>query len=289
MIVYIDIVFAINFLMDMTIIWAAGMLNKEKISVKKLVLGAALGAALYIISLYFQYYNTILQIPAALFAMCLSIIVAYAPKTVFHVIKLALISIAISFAAAGMIFALLCFKTMITREGIQYVLKNFSFGVLVISSAIIYAIIKIGGKYIRKEISDKREYFDLTVTIGDKKFTARALADTGNSLKDCMGDNEIIVCEYDCMKNVLPNIKMSSDSVLMFNELSATDFCTRIRLIPFKSLGENNGLLLGIKSDRVEINGDKSAVCTSAIICLFNGKLDSRGLFNAITNYDVFL
>lgn len=289
MIVYIDVVFAINFLMDMTIIWAAGMLNKEKIKILKLAFGAALGAVLYIISLYFQYYNTILQIPAALFAMCLSIIVAYAPKTIFHVIKLALISVAVSFAAAGMIFALLCFKTMIAREGIQYVLENFNFGVLVLSSVIIYTVIKIGGKYIRKEISDKREYFDLTVTIGDKKFMAKALADTGNSLKDCMGDNEIIVCEYECMKNVLPNIEMPSDSVLMFKELSATDLCTKIRLIPFKSLGENNGLLLGIKSDRVEISGNKNAVCTNAIICLFNGKLDSRGLFNAITNYDVFL
>ncbi len=179
MIVYIDVVFAINFLMDMTIIWAAGMLNKEKIKILKLAFGAALGAVLYIISLYFQYYNTILQIPAALFAMCLSIIVAYAPKTIFHVIKLALISVAVSFAAAGMIFALLCFKTMIAREGIQYVLENFNFGVLVLSSVIIYTVIKIGGKYIRKEISDKREYFDLTVTIGDKKFMARALADTG--------------------------------------------------------------------------------------------------------------
>lgn len=288
MIVYIDVVFAINFLMDITIIWAAGMLNKEKINILKLALGAVLGSVLYIISLYFQFHNTLLQIPAALSAMCLSVIVSYTPKTAFHVAKLMLISVAVSFAAAGMIFAFLCFKTMFTKEGIEYAIKNFSFGVLLISSAVIYAVIKIGGKYIRKEISDKREYYNLKVTIGEKNFTARALADTGNSLKDIMGNNEIIVCEYDCMKNLLPDIK-TSDSVLMFKELSETEFCTRIRLIPFKSLGENNGLLLGIKSDRVEISGNKRAICTNAIICLFNGKLDSRGIFNAITNYDVFL
>jgi len=288
LIVYIDVVFAINFLMDITIIWAAGMLNKEKINILKLALGAVLGSVLYIISLYFQFHNTLLQIPAALSAMCLSVIVSYTPKTAFHVAKLMLISVAVSFAAAGMIFAFLCFKTMFTKEGIEYAIKNFSFGVLLISSAVIYAVIKIGGKYIRKEISDKREYYNLKVTIGEKNFTARALADTGNSLKDIMGNNEIIVCEYDCMKNLLPDIK-TSDSVLMFKELSETEFCTRIRLIPFKSLGENNGLLLGIKSDRVEISGNKRAICTNAIICLFNGKLDSRGIFNAITNYDVFL
>lgn len=289
MIVYIDVVFVINFLMDMTIIWAAGVLNKEMIKALKLVLGAVLGAVLYILSLFFQYHNTIMQIPAALVAMSLSIIIAYTPKTIFHLLKLVLISIAVSFAAAGMMFAFLCLKAMAAQEGFAYMMKSFNLGVLVISSAVIYAVIKIGGKYIRREISDKREYFDLAVTIGGRKFTARALADTGNSLKDCMGDNQIIICEYDCMKNVLPDIEFSSDSVLMFKELSQTDFCTRIRLIPYKSLGENNGLLLGIKSDKVEISGNKKTVCTNAIICLFNGKLDSRGLYNAITNYEVFL
>ena len=52
MTVYIDVVFAINFLMDMTIIWAAGMLNKEKIRIKSLLLGAVLGAVVYILSLF---------------------------------------------------------------------------------------------------------------------------------------------------------------------------------------------------------------------------------------------
>lgn len=289
MIIYIDVVFAINFLMDLTIIWAAGMLNKEKIRILKLVLGAVLGSVLYIVSLLFQYRNAILQIPAALVAMSLSIIVSFAPKTLLHLLKLIFISVLLSFAAAGMMFAFLCFITMAKHDGFANLVRYFNFGVLIISSAVIYLVIKIGGKYIRRGISDKREYFDLAVSIFGRKFTARALADTGNSLKDCMSDNKIIICEYECLKNAFPEIEMSEDSVLMFKKLSQTDFCTRIRLVPFKSLGEKNGLLLGIKSDKVEISGNKNVVCTNAIICLFNGKLDSRGLYNAITNYEVFL
>lgn len=289
MTVYIDVVFAINFLMDMTIIWAAGMLNKEKIRIKSLLLGAVLGAVVYILSFWFQYCNTILQIPAGLTAMCLSLIVAYAPKTIFHGMKLMLISVAVSFAIAGMIFALMCFQTIISKEGFAYIMETFNFGILILASVTVYAVIKIGGKYIRRGISNQREYYDLDITISGRSFKARALADTGNSLKDCVGNNEIIICEYHCIKDVLPPISNFSDSVLMFKELSATDFKTRIRLIPFKSLGENNGLLLGIKSDLVEISGSRKAECTNAVICLFNGQLDSGGLFNAIINYDVFL
>lgn len=289
MTIYIDVIFAINFLMDMTIIWAVGMLNKEKIRIKNLLLGAVLGSAVYILSFLFQYCNTILQVPAGLAALCLSLIVAYTPKTVLHVIKLMLISIAVSFATAGMIFAFMCFKVVITQEGFTYIMKTFNFGILVLASTSVYAAIKIGRKYIRRGISDKREYYDLDITIYGKSFKARALADTGNSLSDCMGNNQIIICEYNCVKDVLPNISKSYDSVLMFKELSTTDFKTRIRLIPFKSLGENNGLLLGIKSDLVKISGIRKTECKNAIICLFNGRLDSRGLFNAIINYDVFL
>ena len=50
MVIYIDILFAVNMLMDMTIIWAAGMIMKERVNIPRILAGAAFGAFMYVIT-----------------------------------------------------------------------------------------------------------------------------------------------------------------------------------------------------------------------------------------------
>ena len=44
MTVYVDVLFAANLLMDAVLLWAAGMLLRERIRLKNILLGAAAGA-----------------------------------------------------------------------------------------------------------------------------------------------------------------------------------------------------------------------------------------------------
>ena len=293
MIVYADILFLINFLMDLTLIWAAGMLLKEKIKILRLAAGAACGAALYIISLYFPYRGTIGQILLTFFSIALSITAAYRPKTFTRLIKMTILTVVLAFIASGIILSLMMIRIYSSPyRALKGIFDAFSYRLLIITSILFYIIIRTLRKQIVKTASDPKEYYDITVYIDNRKAELRALADTGNSLRDELTGCDIIVADYLAVKEMLPAVdELQEDSVEMFKILSETDFKNRLRLIPFKSVGNKNGILLGIKTDKTDVYGpgSKKIEKGGVILCLFGGKLDIDGRFNAIINYEILL
>ena len=73
----------------------------------------------------------------------------------------------------------------------------------------------------------------------------------------------------------------------MFKILAETSLRHKLRLIPFKSLGEDNGMLLGIKVDKAVIKAKEKKQIDNIIVCVYNGELDKNGLFDSIINYEI--
>lgn len=283
MVVYVDILFMVNFLMDLTIVWAAGMLLRLSIKPLRLIAGAALSGVMYIIVLYMPYGGRLIQLAAVILPMTLSVIIAYRPKNIKELVIQVLICTAVSFAAAGIIFMVMCFKSYGHRD----ILSGFSYKILVLSSVSVYIAIKLGRDILRKT-AGRKEYYDIRLCVDNRSIDIRALADSGNSLRDELGGNEIIIADCDTLKPLFPpDFEFTDDAVGMFSVLSATSFKTRIRLIPFKSLGNPNGLMLGLKADLAEMKGHESR--NNIIIGIYCGRLDAGGRFNAIINNDTYL
>ena len=293
MTVYADILFIINVLMDTTLLWAAGMLLKESIRPMRIILGASAGSAMYIFSLFFPYSGPAGQILLTVFSVTLSAVIAYRPKTIWRLCVISLMTVILSFAASGIIFSLMVISTY-SSPGTAWknVFDGFSYKLLFITSALFYAVIKTGRKWMIKTAADKREFFDIDVTVNGQRAELRALADSGNSLKDDITGSHIIIAEYRAVKGLIPiPLETDKDGVDMFKMLSETEYKNRLRLIPFKSIGEKNGILLGIKTDTISIRGEGRAGTEKqgVILCLFSGELDIDGRFNAIINYEIFL
>lgn len=288
MIIYIDILFLINVLMDLTIIWTTGIILKEKIRLMRIILGSAIGAFMYIALLYWPPINSFFNFIATIIPICISLIISYSPKNFIELIKQTCISLIISFVLAGIITSIMFFNRLYMLN--TNVFADFSYMMLIKVSAITYIIIKVFRKYIRKELVNKKEYLDIKLVLGNMSVEVHALADTGNSLKD--NENEIIITEYNAIKEFLPeNITYETDCIKMFNMLSDTNLKTKIRMIPFKSLGNPNGMLLGIKIDYAEITNEfnKKIIKNNILIGVCNFKLDSCERFNAITNTDILI
>ena len=63
---------------------------------------------------------------------------------------------------------------------------------------------------------------------------------------------------------------------------------SRIRLIPFSSLGRKNGLLLGISVDEIEVEfEDITRKIENAIIGIYNDTLSSTKKYNALVGLDL--
>ncbi len=118
-----------------------------------------------------------------------------------------------------------------------------------------------------------------------------ALVDTGNSLHEPITNNPVIVTEFNALRDILP------ESVrLIFYENRENDLQSitklmaeeRMKMIPFSSLGRQNGMLIGFKPDKIRILGENETEIYNAVIGIYNFKLSKDGVYNALLSPDIF-
>ncbi|MDF2593058.1 MAG: spoIIGA, partial [Clostridia bacterium] len=79
-----------------------------------------------------------------------------------------------------------------------------------------------------------------------------------------------------------------NDFNIIAHIMSNSDLLTRFRVIPFKSLGKENGMLLGFKPDEVQLmENNKLQSIKNIIIGIYNKKLSNSGEYNALIHPDI--
>ncbi|WP_274378655.1 sigma-E processing peptidase SpoIIGA [Desulforamulus profundi] len=69
----------------------------------------------------------------------------------------------------------------------------------------------------------------------------------------------------------------------MILSLSETPYAKRLRLIPFQSLGKENGMLLGIRPDVIEIcYRDKKQQVKDVVLGIYDRKLSPETTYRAL-------
>ena len=79
--------------------------------------------------------------------------------------------------------------------------------------------------------------------------------DSGNTLKDPLSKKPVIIVE----KNII-------EKIVDVEKLMGGDENLKIRLIPFKSIGKQNGMLIGIKPQYIKIKYNENQVKTNNVI-----------------------
>lgn len=90
--------------------------------------------------------------------------------------------------------------------------------------------------------------------------------------------------------NILNNLK----EILKGNYLGKDEdteleyYVSRFRVIPFSSLGKQNGMLLGIKADKVIISFEEEEIIISnSIIGIYDEHLTKNGNYTALVGLDL--
>lgn len=289
-VIYIDVLFLVNFFINCTLLLICTKILKRSYRAHRLFLGSALGA-IYAVCMFFpkiQFMYTLL----AKFIMSLLIVSAS-----FKIVNLSLYIKTVctfylaSFTLGGGLMALVHFTNTqkitgtVMNNGIFYF--NLPFGTVLIASLIAYILISIFCR-IYKE-SKSTSYKEVCVYIGGKHTCFRALIDTGNMLSEPISNTPVMVVELEKLRNVLPEKLYDtlesadiSDNVLFDDEKDS--FKSRIRIIPYTSLGEQNGLLMGFKPDSVTVSGK---CITNIIIGVYNRSLSVTSEYDALLNPEI--
>jgi len=288
--VYADVVFAINFVMDLLIIWVAGKLAGRRAKLRRLMLGAFIMALSYCAVTFGGSTRPFYYLLSAVVMLILGIMAAYAPLNLIVLSKLVLFSYLSAFLIGGIGMGL--FYTSHFPDIIGNITNNFSLLILVGAVAAFAVLFRFGSRWLESRAIKRQICMAVRIFFGDRNLELNALVDTGNSLRDPLSHAPVIVAEFDSVKAFLPDSvkllfyeKQENNLQNLLTYASTDDFSGRLRMIPYESLGKQNGLLIGFRPDRVEIMRENDTVALSdVVIGIYNRSLSRNGDYQGLLN-----
>lgn len=296
--IYLDVLFLENVIINYFILLVTAKLSKTGTSSLRLTIGAALGA-LYVIVLVLlpgmRIYGTI---AAKILLSMVMVAVTFAPEKIKAFVKILALFYLSTFVFAGASFAFIYFNQSggIVRNGIFYVFWRSKWVVLILAFIMVGIIVRIFFEVIQNKFVREKLLMPLRISFENKAIELAALVDTGNSLHDPLTNTPVIVVEFHAIKDILPmdiqNIfKQSKEEDLdsISDVVSQSKWFSRFRLIPFTSLGKENGMLIGFKPDFIEIgeNENKKGV-NNVVVGIYNKALSRNERYKALLSPELF-
>lgn len=295
--IFIDILVLENIVMNYLILLMTAKFSKNRISHLRFFIGATVGAlyvAFLIIFPNFKGYYTTLAKIALSFAI---VAISFSFERFVAIFRTLVIFYISTFIFAGAGFAFLYFNQSggFVRNGFFYVYWNSKWTVMVLGVITAGIIVKIFWDIIQHKLVKDRLLIPLKIAFENGIIDLPALVDTGNALYDPLTRVPVVVVEFKAIKSILPveiqNIfeeSRENDLADVTKIVSDSNWFSRFRLIPFTSLGKENGMLIGFKPDYIEV-GDKSDKrgVTDVIIGIYNRALSKSENYNALLGPDL--
>lgn len=292
MTIYLDIVILENICMNYTILFATGIINKRKINYLRIFLASLLGgiyAVIAYMSILEIYSNILVKI---LLSICM-VYIAFKSEKIKVLLKQLLIFYLTSFTFGGVAFSLLYFirpQDILVKNGIY--IGTYPIKIVLISGILGFSILVVAFKVVKGKINKNNMYCHIDIKLFEKTKKVKAVIDTGNFLKEPITGAPVVVIEREELlglvdENIINNIDKIINGELS-EEIDISKYSSRIRLIPFTSLGKKNGLLLGISVDSIEIDfEDTTRRIENAIIGIYNDVLSSTKKYNALIGVEL--
>lgn len=127
------------------------------------------------------------------------------------------------------------------------------------------------------------------IHINGKFVNVKAIIDTGNFLKEPITKVPVIIVQKDALEEIVPDYILNNlNRIINGEDVNLEDYISKIKIIPFSSLGKENGILLGLKVDKVLIEREEKIVnIDKAIVGIYNGCLSKSGKYQALIGLDL--
>ena len=294
MTIYIDVVLLENLIMNSIILFATGIILKEKIKNIRIILASLLGAIYSVIS-----YISVLQIYASMilkFILSIVIIyIAFNPQNIKRLWKDLLIFYLTSFVFGGVAFALIYIvkpQEILMRNGLF--LGTYPLKTILLGAIIAFIIILMAFRIVKSKITRKDMLCEIQINLNDKNIETTAMIDTGNLLKEPITNTPVIIIEHTLLYECIPKEILNNLDELLggdFNKIPEKikkEYMSKLKLIPFSSLGKQNGMLIGIKAEYVQIKQhDNEERKENVILGIYNKSLTKRGEYRALMGIEL--
>ncbi|HKM42845.1 MAG TPA: sigma-E processing peptidase SpoIIGA [Limnochordia bacterium] len=275
-----------NFVFEYLLLWATATITHATTRPSRLALGSLLGTFHYFLYLLasvglIRFYGLLRFLPIVLLVSLAMIFVTFYPMTWKRLWSVAGHFYGIGFIAAGVGMAA---AYALGSSGSP----QFTVGTLVSIFAILL-IAELGWGVVHETVVNRVYRVPVEIWCDGVQVQMTALVDTGNHLKDPLNRQSVIIVDKDALTNLLPASLTTIVSDLGEGIPEAIDHLeeiaewqTRVRLIPFSSIGKSNGLLIGFRPDEVTIGGHTLPKYLQPTVAVHPYRLDPEGEYMAL-------
>ncbi len=277
-IVYLDVFFMINFIMDYMIILITSRIAKVKKKRIRQLAGAGCGA-LYSVIVIKPLTNHLFKITLVnILIAAVMVLISFGFTSASVYIKNVFLLFVVSFTMSGII-NYLYYSTVIGKY-VRNVLSGNSNKVVnarkfILVSVLAYILLSAIVRIIFSVRKDMELYYDVKITFRGKSVVVRGLYDTGNGLTEPVSGKMVHIAEYKILKPLLEGDEKAKENIYV---------------IPFHSIGEEDGIMYGIRMDEmVVLVDDEPKFLYNPIIGIYTGNVSKkRGNYSVILNRETF-
>ena len=248
-VVYVDLLWLLNFVANHLLLLGAGRLAGAGLRRWRIALGAALGA-LYAVALFLPGLGWLSALPCKLAVAVVMVLCAYGGEVrLWRVLGL---FFAASAALAGAVlgFEWLGNTTLTLQSGVLY--TQMDLRLLLVVFLACYFVFSLLLR--RLGAHTGAELVHLVLTFPQRVVTMTALHDTGLSLADPVTNRPVVVAYWRDMAWLLPtgaDVARPIECARLCHDRGIHG----VRLVPYRAVGVESGMLLAFPTQQVRVNG----------------------------------
>lgn len=261
---YIDVIWLDNIVMNFLLLYAVRKMAKNPAPMWRLWCSACLGA-LYAVLVLLPGFQFLASIGFKLALSALMLVTGYRFADLRDFFKLLGFFYGATFLFGGAAFGLYYFTgSGMVPDGGVFIVRNFPVRLLLYSAVLLIMLCRWLWPVLLFKIDRSSLVYKVELEFDGKCFLIDALLDTGNALSDPVSKSPVMLVDFNSMKSVMPEelhslckARSDTDFSALAGALSGTKWAKRFRLIPYKTVGSSDGLIVAYKPDkaRILING----------------------------------
>lgn len=274
--------------MDYIILYATAIISKNKPNTLKIFIASFIGA-IYAVLVYLIELSIFSNIILKIILSVIMVSIAYNVKNIKKIWKQLILFYLTSFVFGGVALAII---NIVNENNLKLEIKTIK--IILFSGIIGFVIVTISFKLVKTKISKKDMFCNIEIKLDKKIIKTNAMMDTGNLLKEPITNIPVIIVEHTLLYESIPKDILNNLENILAGKLDGisdeikNNYLYKLKLIPYTSLGKQNGMLIGIKADEVKLyNEYYEKKLTDVIIGIYNRSLTKRGEYRALLGIEI--
>ena len=276
-IVYIDLLFLINFLFDVAVLYCTSLFLKRTISITRLCITATI-LALYSTVMFFPQIRLCYSLAGKVVILLISVRIAFPIQNFVTHLKNATVFFSINAVFGGVMYALIFATDFGTTVGAAVsngeIYLNIRASTIFLSAIPAFSAVLVISHIRRQSERLVPHLANIKIVFNGKVLSGNCFADTGCNLCEPVSKRAAVILSPSFAKKILGDTNLNTN-----NSLPPDRFC----ILPYTTIGEKSGILSGFYPDSIEIDG----VFVNAVLAIAKHQLCTNGQYDAIFNPDI--